>query len=40
MLRIFFMSIPIDGLGQHMSPVEYRAILKYRLMSYDPFISG
>ncbi|KAL7597205.1 hypothetical protein Lser_V15G29104 [Lactuca serriola] len=28
----FFMIIPIDGLGQHMSPVEYRVILKYRLM--------
>ena len=26
------MTIPIDGLCQHMSPVEYRAILKYRLM--------
>ncbi|MCI45327.1 auxilin-like protein, partial [Trifolium medium] len=24
--------IPIDGLGQHMSPVEYRIILRYRLM--------
>jgi len=24
--------IPIEGLGQHMSPLEYRAILKYRLM--------
>ncbi|GKC34717.1 hypothetical protein Tco_1047101 [Tanacetum coccineum] len=28
----FIQAIPIDGLGQHMSPVEYRAILKYRLM--------
>ncbi|KAF5794491.1 hypothetical protein HanXRQr2_Chr08g0328661 [Helianthus annuus] len=26
------LAIPIDGLGQHMSPVEYRTILKYRLM--------
>nr|GEX05212.1 auxilin-like protein [Tanacetum cinerariifolium] len=25
-------AIPIDGLGQHMSPVEYHTILKYRLM--------
>ncbi|KAL8226020.1 hypothetical protein R6Q57_018577 [Mikania cordata] len=24
--------VPIDGLGQHMSALEYRAILKYRLM--------
>ncbi|KAL8253466.1 hypothetical protein R6Q59_037159 [Mikania micrantha] len=24
--------VPIDGLGQHMSTLEYRAILKYRLM--------
>jgi len=23
----FLLAIPIDGLGQHMSPVEYRAIL-------------
>ncbi|GKE30490.1 putative reverse transcriptase domain-containing protein, partial [Tanacetum coccineum] len=28
----FLLAIPIDGLGQHMSPVEYRTILKYRLM--------
>jgi len=28
----FLTVIPIDGLGQHMSPVEYRSILKYRLM--------
>ncbi|GJU25516.1 hypothetical protein Tco_1164137 [Tanacetum coccineum] len=28
----FLLAIPIDGLGQHMSPVEYRSILKYRLM--------
>ncbi|KAI3721949.1 hypothetical protein L2E82_32969 [Cichorium intybus] len=28
----FLLSIPIDGLGLHMSPVEYRAILRYRLM--------
>ncbi|XP_052627549.1 uncharacterized protein LOC128134140 [Lactuca sativa] len=28
----FLLAIPIDGLGQHMSPVEYRIILKYRLM--------
>ncbi|KAL5703887.1 hypothetical protein ACHQM5_022381 [Ranunculus cassubicifolius] len=28
----FLLAIPIDGLGQHMSPVEYRAILRYRLM--------
>nr|GEU69496.1 auxilin-like protein [Tanacetum cinerariifolium] len=27
----FLLAIPIDGLGQHMSPVEYRTILKYRL---------
>ena len=28
-----FLSVaPIDGLGQHMSAVEYRTILKYRLM--------
>lgn len=26
------LAIPIDVLGQHMSPVEYRSILKYRLM--------
>ncbi|PNY15245.1 auxilin-like protein [Trifolium pratense] len=24
--------IPIDGLGQHMSPIEYRTILRYRIM--------
>ncbi|GKE94597.1 hypothetical protein Tco_1579452, partial [Tanacetum coccineum] len=28
----FLLAIPIDGLGQHMSPVEYRTILKYHLM--------
>jgi hypothetical protein len=28
----FLLAIPIDGLCQHMSPVEYRTILKYRLM--------
>ena len=28
----FLLAIPIDGLGQHMSPVEYRTILKYRLL--------
>nr|GEW59619.1 hypothetical protein [Tanacetum cinerariifolium] len=28
----FILAIPIDGIGQHMSPVEYRIILKYRLM--------
>ncbi|GAU46859.1 hypothetical protein TSUD_385360 [Trifolium subterraneum] len=28
----FLLAIPIDGLGQHMSPVEYRTILKYRQM--------
>ncbi|KAL8263245.1 hypothetical protein R6Q59_024594 [Mikania micrantha] len=28
----FLRVIPIDGLGQHMSALEYRAILKYRLM--------
>ncbi|GJT86986.1 hypothetical protein Tco_1068703 [Tanacetum coccineum] len=28
----FLLAIPIDGLGQHMSPVEYRIILKYHLM--------
>nr|GEU99855.1 auxilin-like protein [Tanacetum cinerariifolium] len=28
----FLLAILIDGLGQHMSPVEYRTILKYRLM--------
>jgi hypothetical protein len=28
----FLLAIPIDGLDQHMSPVEYRTILKYRLM--------
>ncbi|GJU56760.1 hypothetical protein Tco_1234526 [Tanacetum coccineum] len=30
--RFFPTSYLIDGLGQHMSPVEYRTILKYRLM--------
>ncbi|GJX90977.1 hypothetical protein Tco_0344303 [Tanacetum coccineum] len=28
----FLLAIPIDGLGQHMSPVEYHAILKYHLL--------
>ncbi|KAL8233414.1 hypothetical protein R6Q59_019514 [Mikania micrantha] len=28
----FLRVVPIDGLGQHMSALEYRAILKYRLM--------
>ena len=28
----FLLTIPIDGLGQHMSPVEYQTILRYRLM--------
>ncbi|KAL7606538.1 hypothetical protein Lser_V15G14664 [Lactuca serriola] len=28
----FLLAIPIHGLGQHMSLVEYRTILKYRLM--------
>lgn len=28
----FLLDIPIGGLGQHMSPVEYRTIIKYRLM--------
>ncbi|GKD06541.1 hypothetical protein Tco_1181515 [Tanacetum coccineum] len=28
----FLLAIPIDGLGQHMSPVEYRTILKYHHM--------
>ncbi|GKE52298.1 hypothetical protein Tco_1487454 [Tanacetum coccineum] len=28
----FLLAIPIDGLGQHMSLVEYRTILKYCLM--------
>jgi hypothetical protein len=28
----FLLAIPIDGLGQHMSPVEYRNMLRYRLM--------
>ncbi|GKA36261.1 hypothetical protein Tco_0722752 [Tanacetum coccineum] len=28
----FLLAIPIDGLGQHMSPMEYRTILKCRLM--------
>jgi hypothetical protein len=34
MLKIsyFLLAIPIDGLGQHMSLVEYRTILRYRLM--------
>ncbi|KAL7587980.1 hypothetical protein Lser_V15G37869 [Lactuca serriola] len=28
----FLLTIPIDGFGQHMSSVEYRTILRYRLM--------
>ncbi|KAL4583664.1 hypothetical protein LXL04_008246 [Taraxacum kok-saghyz] len=28
----FLLAIPIDGLGQHMSHIYYRSILKYRLM--------
>ncbi|KAK2365696.1 hypothetical protein QL285_079166 [Trifolium repens] len=28
----FLLAIPIDGLGQHMFPVEYRTILKYHVM--------
>ena len=28
----FLLAIPIDELGQHMSPVEYHIILRYRLM--------
>ncbi|MCH83563.1 auxilin-like protein, partial [Trifolium medium] len=28
----FLIAIPIEGLGQYMSPIEYRTILKYRLM--------
>ena len=28
----FLNVLPIEGLGQHMSAIEYRAILKYRLM--------
>jgi hypothetical protein len=28
----FLSAVPIEGLGQHMSAVEFRAILKYRLM--------
>ncbi|GJY76888.1 hypothetical protein Tco_0482004 [Tanacetum coccineum] len=28
----FLLAIPIDKLGQHMSPVQYHTILKYRLM--------
>ncbi|GKE61797.1 hypothetical protein Tco_1512164 [Tanacetum coccineum] len=31
-VREFLLAILIDRLGQHMSPVEYRTILKYRLM--------
>ena len=30
--QYFLTVIPIEGLGQHMSAVEYRTILKYRLM--------
>nr|ABN05744.1 hypothetical protein MtrDRAFT_AC148775g4v2 [Medicago truncatula] len=29
----FLLAIPIDGLGRHMSLVEYRTILRYRLMN-------
>ncbi|KAJ0934207.1 hypothetical protein HanRHA438_Chr03g0104821 [Helianthus annuus] len=29
----YLLAIPIYGLGHHISPVEYRAILKYRLIS-------
>ncbi|KAJ0624913.1 hypothetical protein HanIR_Chr01g0048171 [Helianthus annuus] len=32
MHKIFFLPIPIYGLGQHTSSVEYHTILKYRLM--------
>ncbi|MCI87437.1 auxilin-like protein, partial [Trifolium medium] len=28
----FLLVIPIKGLGQHMSPIEYRTVLKYQLM--------
>ncbi|PNY00513.1 auxilin-like protein, partial [Trifolium pratense] len=28
----YLLAILIDGLGQHMSPVEYHTILRYRLM--------
>ena len=39
----FLLAIPIDGLGQHMSPVEYCTTLRYRLMiplfSIDEVIS-
>jgi hypothetical protein len=28
----FLLTIPIEGLCQHMSPVEYHTVLKYRLM--------
>nr|GEY79590.1 putative reverse transcriptase domain-containing protein [Tanacetum cinerariifolium] len=28
----FLLAIPIDGFGHYMSPVEYRTILKYRLI--------
>ncbi|KAK2414882.1 hypothetical protein QL285_037419 [Trifolium repens] len=28
----FLFAIPIDGLGQHMSPIEYCTIFSYRLM--------
>jgi len=30
--RLFFLAILIDGSSQHMSPVEYRTIFKYRLI--------
>jgi hypothetical protein len=31
-LRFFFLVISIGRLGQHMSPLEYRIILRYRLI--------
>jgi len=30
--QYFLLAILIDGLGQHMPPIEYHTILKYRLM--------
>ncbi|GJW62444.1 hypothetical protein Tco_0111779 [Tanacetum coccineum] len=30
--QVFLLAIFIDGFGQHMSPMEYHTILKYRLM--------
>ncbi|PNX70509.1 auxilin-like protein, partial [Trifolium pratense] len=30
--QYFLLAIPIDGLGQHMSMIDYRTILRYRLM--------